>query len=242
MYRRAGFMSKRPYGRCCPGSSIRSLWFAFVALHTTSSSSDATSVFTLVAEPEPFQGEGSRCALRLNEPSVLDKTLVTYPLPSLLRSLHPTSSNSTPWEGATACSLTSPMSQKKGQQKGKAQGSGTSSTEDTSYADVRDSYVPLFSGQPADYREWRQRVQLYYRKMTLAKKSSEGVLNIVGSFKGVVWRLFEDWPLDRFDKEDAFETMLKILDSNFSYDQRVQLPSDFEGYFNLLQRAPGQPS
>ena len=83
-------------------------------------------------------------------------------------------------------------------------------------------------------------MQLYYRKMTLAKKASEGVLNIVGSFKGVVWRLFEDWPLDHFDKDDAFETMLKILDSNFSYDQRVQLPSDFEGYFNLLQRAPGQ--
>ena len=84
------------------------------------------------------------------------------------------------------------MSQKKDQQKGKAYGSGTSSTEDTSYTDVRDSYVPLFSGQPFDYREWRQRVQLYYRKMTLAKKASEGVLNIVGSFKGMVWRLFED--------------------------------------------------
>ena len=211
------------------------LWFT----HSTRSSSDTTSVLTLVAEPEPFQGEGSRCGLRSNELSVLDKTLVTYPLPSLLRSSHPTSLNNT-FGGATSCSLTSSMSQKKGQQKGKAQGSGTSSTEDTSYTDVRDSYVPLFSGQPSDHREWRQRVQLYYRKMTLAKKASEGVLNIVGSFKGVVWRLFEDWPLDRFDKDDAFETMLKILDSNFSYDQRVQLPSDFEGYFNLLQRAPGQ--
>ena len=66
------------------------------------------------------------------------------------------------------------------------------------------------------------------------------VLNIVGSFKGVVWRLFEDWSLERFEKDDAFESMLKVLDGNFSYDQRVQLPADFEGYFNTLQRLPGQ--
>ena len=119
------------------------LCLILVFIHLTRSSSDTTSVLTLVAEPEPFQGEGSRCGLRLRELSVLDKTLVTYPLPSLLRSSHPTSLNNTLGKGATACSLTSSMSQKKGQQKGKAQGSGTSSTEDTSYTDVRDSYVPL---------------------------------------------------------------------------------------------------
>ena len=136
-------MPKGAYGRCRFGDSFRISWLVFVFLHATRSSSDTTSVLTLVAEPEPFQGEGSRCGLRLRELSVLDKTLVTYPLPSLLRSSHPTSLNNTLGKGATACSLTSSMSQKKGQQKGKAQGSGTSSTEDTSYTDVRDSYVPL---------------------------------------------------------------------------------------------------
>ena len=69
---------------------------------------------------------------------------------------------------------------------------------------------------------------------------NESVLNIVGSFKGVVWRLFEDWSLEKLEKDDAFDAILQVLDGNFAYDQRVQLPADFEGYFSLLQRLPGQ--
>ena len=106
--------------------------------------------------------------------------------------------------------------------------------------DLRDSYVPVFSGQPADYREWRQRIQIYHRKTALSKRAGESVLNIVGSFRGVVWRLFEDWSLEKLERDDSFEKVLEILDGNFAYDQRVQLPNDFENYFNLLQRAPGQ--
>ena len=83
-------------------------------------------------------------------------------------------------------------------------------------------------------------ISRYHRKMSLSKRSQESVLNIVGSFKGVVWRLFEDWGLDKLEKDNAFEDMLKVLDGNFAYDQRVQLPSDFEGYFSGLQRLPGQ--
>ena len=36
------------------------------------------------------------------------------------------------------------------------------SQDGTSFLDLRDSYAPLFSGQPADYREWRERIQLYH--------------------------------------------------------------------------------
>ena len=137
------------------------------------------------------------------------------------------------------------MSQKKGQQRGRGQAtqpgsSSMTSKEENSYADLRDSFVPLFSGQPADYKEWRQRIQLGHRKMSVSKRAQESVLNIVGSFRGAVWRLFEDWSLEQLEKEDAFEKMLVILDGNYAYDQRVQLPTDFEGYFNLLQRQPGQ--
>ena len=116
----------------------------------------------------------------------------------------------------------------------------TTPKEDSGYLDLRDSYVPLFTGQPADYREWRQRIQIYHRKMSLSKRANESVLNIVGSFRGVVWRLFEDWSLEKFEQDDSFEKVLEVLDGNFAYDQRVQLPNDFENYFNLLQRAPGQ--
>ena len=122
--------------------------------------------------------------------------------------------------------------------KAQAAGSGQNSKDGT-FMDLRDSFVPLFSGQPADYREWRARIHLYHRKMALTKRSTESVLNIVGSFTGVTWRLFQDWGHEELEKGEAFEKVIATLDANFAYDTKVQLPTDFESYFNLLQRTPG---
>ena len=120
------------------------------------------------------------------------------------------------------------------------QASSSDGKESSGFLDLRDSYVPTFSGQPADYREWRQRLHLYQRKMAITKRGHEAALNLVGSFTGVTWRLFQDWTIEELEKEDAFERIVKTLDANFSYDARVQLPNDLEGYFNLLQRQGGQ--
>ena len=121
------------------------------------------------------------------------------------------------------------------------QASGSAGSSSASgYLDLRDSYVPIFSGQPSDYKEWRQRIHLYHRKMSITKRGNESVLNIVGSFTGLTWRLFQDWALEDLEKTDAFPKIIEVLDRNFAYDARVQLPTDFEGYFNLLQRPPGQ--
>ena len=125
-------------------------------------------------------------------------------------------------------------------QKKTTQASSSDGKEGTVFTDLRDNYVPTFSGQPADYREWRQRIHLYQRKMALTKRQSEAVLNIVGSFTGVTWRLFQDWSIEELEADGAFDRIIKTLDSNFAYDARVQLPTDFEGYFNLLQRPGGQ--
>ena len=76
--------------------------------------------------------------------------------------------------------------------------------------------------------------------MSLTKRANESVLNIVGSFTGVTWRLFQDWGIEELEKEDAFKKVIETLDANFAYDAKVQLPADFEAYFNLLQRSPGQ--
>ena len=66
------------------------------------------------------------------------------------------------------------------------------------------------------------------------------MLNILGSFSGVTWKLFEDYPIEDVEKSDAFSKILEKLDKNFEYDDRVLLPNDFEEYFNLLQRKPQQ--
>ena len=51
---------------------------------------------------------------------------------------------------------------------------------------------------------------------------------------------FEDFPEDEIEKESAFNSILATLDKHFAYDDRVQLPADFEGYFQGLNRRQGQ--
>ena len=98
----------------------------------------------------------------------------------------------------------------------------TASKEDPNFLDLRDSFVPVFSGQPADYREWRQRIMIYHRKMAMTKRANESVLTIVSSFRGMVWRLFEDWSLEKLEKDDAFEKMLEVLRPENATSQRLR--------------------
>ena len=118
--------------------------------------------------------------------------------------------------------------------------SASTAAKDGDTLSLRDSYVPLFSSQPSDYREYRKRLNLYHKKMVISKRTGESVLNIIGSFSGVTWKLFEDFPIEDVEKGDAFSKILEKLDKNFEYDDRVLLPNDFEEYFNLLQRKPQQ--
>jgi len=72
--------------------------------------------------------------------------------------------------------------------------------------------------------------------MKLSKRPGESVLNIVGSLTGSAWRLLEDFDIADAEKETAFQDILKILDKHFQYDDRVQLPSDFDSYFGLVRK------
>ena len=76
--------------------------------------------------------------------------------------------------------------------------------------------------------------------MVLAKRASEGVLNLIGSQTGTAWSLLEDFPLKDLKLESTFNAVLKVLDAAFQYDDRVQSPSDFEAYFMRFQRRGGQ--
>ena len=116
--------------------------------------------------------------------------------------------------------------------------SAASSTFDSS--STKDNFIPLFSGQPSEYKEWRKRILIYQHKMVLAKRAAEGVLNLIGSQTGTAWSLLEDFPLKDLELESTFTAVLKILDAAFQYDDRVQLPSDFETYFMRFQRRSGQ--
>ena len=118
----------------------------------------------------------------------------------------------------------------------------SSSAASTSFdgSTTKDNFIPLFSGQPSDYKEWRKRILIYQHKMVLSKRAAEGVLNLIGSQTGTAWSLLEDFPLADLESEKTFQSVLKILDSAFQYDDRVQLPSDFEAHLMKFQRRAGQ--
>ena len=77
----------------------------------------------------------------------------------------------------------------------------------------RDSYIPMFTGQPADYREWRKRIQLHHAKMALSNRRGEAVINLVSTWTGAAWRLMEDFDVTTAEKEGTFDGILKILRS-----------------------------
>ena len=105
---------------------------------------------------------------------------------------------------------------------------------------ARDSFIPLFDGSLTGYREWRKRILIYYKKMTLSKRQGEAILNLLGSLSGVAWKLCEDFNLDKAEDSGALEEILKTLDASFQYDANVEMPADFASYFEHLSRKPGQ--
>ena len=105
---------------------------------------------------------------------------------------------------------------------------------------TKDSFIPLFDGQPQSYQEWRKRINIYHLKMKLQKRTAESILNIIGSLQGTAWRLVENYDLTKIDADSAFDDLMKTLDKAFQYDARVRLPQDFDGYFSHLSRKPGE--
>ena len=93
---------------------------------------------------------------------------------------------------------------------------------------TKDSFIPLFDGQPQSYQEWRKPIIIYHMKMRIQKRSAESILNIIGSLQGTAWRLVENYDLSKIDGDTAFEDLMKTLDKAFQYDARVRLPQDFE--------------
>ena len=114
------------------------------------------------------------------------------------------------------------MSQKQTQ---KASGSDGNSTEI-----LKDNYIPIFSNRPADYREYRARVTLYKMKMDLQKRPKEAVINLLTSLTGASWKLVEHDATKLIEASDGFDQVIKLLDQNFQYDDRVECPKAMDRF------------
>ena len=119
--------------------------------------------------------------------------------------------------------------------------SGSTSSGTTGSGEVvRDNYIPLFDGKPSSYREWRKRITLYQKKMKIIKKGPEGVINLLTSFSGPVWKQVEHLADFAPEAEDGFEQVLSTLDKIYQYDSKVEMPRPFERFFYQVGRTPGQ--
>ena len=103
---------------------------------------------------------------------------------------------------------------------------------------TKDSYIPVFDGQPSSYQEWRKRIHIYHLKTKLQKRTAESVLNLIVSLQGSAWKLVEGFDLTKVEDDQAFDKVVSMLDTAFQYDARIRMPQDFDAYFNLSRR-PG---
>ena len=106
---------------------------------------------------------------------------------------------------------------------------------------LKDSYIPIFSNKPQDYREWRQRILLYKRKLDLQNKGKEAVLNVPTSLHGVAWKQIEGHVDTILGKDEgSFDLLIKHLDGMFKYNEDVEMPRAFERFFYGTTRRPEQ--
>eukprot|EP00435_Cladocopium_sp_Y103_P032566 s1782_g8.t1 len=106
---------------------------------------------------------------------------------------------------------------------------------------MKDTYIPVFTNRPSDYREWRQRINLYRRKLELQNKGKEAVLNVLTSLHGVAWRQLEPKVDTILAKEEgAFDLILSELDATFRYNEDVEMPRAFEKFVYGTTRKPDQ--
>ena len=122
-----------------------------------------------------------------------------------------------------------------------AASAGRTSSATTGMELLKDSYIPVFTNKPSDYREWRQRIQLYRKKLELQNKGKEAVLNVLTSLHGVAWRQIEA-KVDAILAKDqgAFDALITKMDSLFRYNEDVEMPRAFEKFFYGLNRRPDQ--
>ena len=105
---------------------------------------------------------------------------------------------------------------------------------------VKDTYIPIFTNRPGDYKEWRKRILLYKKKSDLNKKSREATINLMTSLSGIAWRQIEHLVDKASEAEDGFALILNELDKTFQYDDQVEMPRAFENFFYGVSRRDGQ--
>ena len=106
--------------------------------------------------------------------------------------------------------------------------SSPTTSQSTSTDITKGNFIPLFNNRISDYKEWRLRIGLYYRKMGLHNKKKEATINLLTSLSGLAWRQVEHAADKLADEDDGFTKVLQMLDACFKYNEKVEMPRAFE--------------
>ena len=101
---------------------------------------------------------------------------------------------------------------------------------------IKDSYIPIFTNRPGDYREYRARIMPYKQKMDLQKRPKEATINLLTSLTDIAWRQVEHLATSAPEASDGFDQVLRVLDRTFKYDDRVEMPKAIDRFFYQLGR------
>ena len=101
-------------------------------------------------------------------------------------------------------------------------------------------FVPKFDNTTVGYKEWRKRVQLYAHRQKLQGREKETALNVLALLDGASWRQCEDLEISELAKEEGILAILKRLDAQWQYDEKVEMPEAFEKFFFKMVRKQGQ--
>ena len=122
--------------------------------------------------------------------------------------------------------------------KGSSQANGAA--EKSTFGKDERSYIPRFDNTMTGYREWRKRILLFSRRQAIQGRANETGLAALSVLEGASWRQCEDLDLDVLEKDDGLKSILQRLDSQWQYDDRVEMPDAVEKYFYKTQRKVGQ--
>ena len=100
--------------------------------------------------------------------------------------------------------------------------------------------VPTFDGTLSNYKDYRRRAKLFIQRKRIEKKVNEALVHILSGLTKEAWDCVEELDMESLEEESQLEAIWDIMDRNFKYDERTEVPTLFEELFTQMWRQRDQ--
>ena len=100
--------------------------------------------------------------------------------------------------------------------------------------------VPCFDGTFSEYKDYRCRAKLYITRRKIEKKENEALVQLLSGLTKEAWDCCESLNMDDLEKATELVKFWEIMDRNFKYDERTEVPNLFEELFTHMWRQKDQ--